>query len=167
MGSGAHTVRSTVAKLVADGEKVGVVVVRLYRPFPTEEFIAALPESVKSIAVLDRVKEAGSLGEPLYLDTVAALAEYRPGATTTIGGRYGLGSKEFTPRDVAAVYTELAALQAGESARRRFTVGIVDDVTHLSLPTDPSFALTSRARQAVFYGLGSTAQSVPTRTRSS
>ena len=155
MGSGAHTVRSTVEKLVADGEKVGVLVVRLYRPFPTEDFVAAMPESVKSIAVLDRVKEAGSLGEPLYLDTVAALAEYRPGAAKIIGGRYGLGSKEFTPRDVAAVYTELSAQLAGESARRRFTVGIVDDVTHLSLTTDPSFALTSRARQAVFYGLGS------------
>lgn len=154
MGSGVDTVRGTVDKLVAAGEKVGMLVVRLYRPFPAEQFIAALPESVKSIAVLDRVKEPGALGEPLYLDTVATLAEYRPGARV-IGGRYGLGSKEFTPRDVAAVYTELSALSAGESARRRFTVGIVDDVTHLSLATDPSFTLPTRARQAVFYGLGS------------
>jgi pyruvate-ferredoxin/flavodoxin oxidoreductase len=155
MGSGTDTVQGTVEKLVNAGEKVGVLVVRLYRPFPAEEFVAALPATVKAVAVLDRVKEPGALGEPLFLDTVAALAEYRPGGPRVIGGRYGLGSKEFTPRDVAAVYTELTALIGGESARRRFTVGIVDDVTHLSLSTDASFTLPTRARQAVFYGLGS------------
>ncbi|PKQ32438.1 MAG: pyruvate:ferredoxin (flavodoxin) oxidoreductase [Actinobacteria bacterium HGW-Actinobacteria-2] len=155
MGSGTDTVRSTVAHLTASGEKVGVLVVRLYRPFPAEEFVAALPETVKAVAVLDRVKEPGSQGEPLFLDTVTALADYRPGGPKVIGGRYGLGSKEFTPRDVAAVYNELNAVVAGESARRRFTVGIVDDVTHLSLSTDASFTLPTRARQAVFYGLGS------------
>ncbi len=155
MGSGTDTVRSTVEHLTASGEKVGVVVVRLYRPFPAEAFVAAIPETVKAVAVLDRVKEAGSQGEPLFLDTVAALADYRPGGPRVIGGRYGLGSKEFTPRDVAAVYNELGAVVAGESVRRRFTVGIVDDVTHLSLSTDASFTLPTRARQAVFYGLGS------------
>jgi pyruvate-ferredoxin/flavodoxin oxidoreductase len=155
MGSGADTVRSTVEHLTGSGEKVGVLVVRLYRPFPAEQLIAALPETVKAIAVLDRVKEAGALGEPLYLDVAATLAEYRPGQARVIGGRYGLGSKEFTPRDVAAVFDELVAVLSGESARRRFTVGIIDDVTHLSLTTDPSFRLPTRARQAVFYGLGS------------
>ncbi len=155
MGSGTDTVRGAVDKLVAAGEKVGVLAVRLFRPFPAEAFVAALPETVKAVAVLDRVKEPGALGEPLYLDTVAALAEYRPGAQRVIGGRYGLGSKEFTPRDAAAVFAELSASLSGESTRRRFTVGILDDVTHLSLTTDPGFTLPTRARQAVFYGLGS------------
>ncbi len=155
MGSGADTVRGTVEHLTSSGEKVGVLVVRLYRPFPAEDFVAALPGTVKAVAVLDRVKEPGSQGEPLFLDAVAALADYRSGGPKVIGGRYGLGSKEFSPRDVAAVYNELSAVVAGESARRRFTVGIVDDVTHLSLTTDPGFTLPTRARQAVFYGLGS------------
>jgi pyruvate-ferredoxin/flavodoxin oxidoreductase len=155
MGSGGETVRNTMAHLAESGEKVGVLVVRLYRPFPAEQFVAAMPETVKAIAVLDRAKEPGATGEPLFLDVTAAMSEYRPAQAKIIGGRYGLGSKEFNPRDAAAVYEELKAVVAGESARRRFTVGIVDDVTHLSLPTDPAFRLPTRARQAVFYGLGS------------
>jgi pyruvate-ferredoxin/flavodoxin oxidoreductase len=157
MGSAVATTRATVDALVAAGERVGVLAVRLYRPFPAAELVAALPASVRSIAVLDRAKEPGAPGEPLFLDTVAAVAEGwadQHGRTSprVIGGRYGLGSKEFTPRDVAAVFAELAL---GRTARRRFTVGIVDDVTHLSLATDPAFRLPARASEAVFYGLGS------------
>ncbi|MFN8075675.1 MAG: pyruvate:ferredoxin (flavodoxin) oxidoreductase [Kineosporiaceae bacterium] len=156
MGSGVGTVKETVDHLVASGEKVGVLVVRLYRPFPAAELAAALPATVTDLAVLDRVKEPGATAEPLHLDVVTALTEHwsadlgRP-LPRIIGGRYGLGSKEFTPRDVKAVFDELA--QA--APKRRFTVGIVDDVTFLSLRTDPEFRLPSDAVQAVFWGLGS------------
>jgi len=152
MGSAIDTIRASVDALVAAGERVGVLAVRLYRPFPAEALAAALPQTVKAVAVLDRVKEPGALGEPLFLDVIAALAELRDVPPKVIGGRYGLGSKEFTPRDAAAVFAELAK---GRAAKRRFTVGIHDDVTGLSLETDPSFVLPSPARQAVFYGLGS------------
>jgi pyruvate-ferredoxin/flavodoxin oxidoreductase len=150
MGSAAGTTMEVVDELNRRGEKVGVITIRLYRPFPTQALLAALPESVRSIAVLDRVKEPGAPAEPLHLDVVLSLQEAGR-AATVIGGRYGLGSKEFTPADVAAVFSELNE----ESPRPRFTSGIVDDITRLSLPRDPSFRVTSTASSAVFYGLGS------------
>jgi pyruvate-ferredoxin/flavodoxin oxidoreductase len=150
MGSAAGTAMEVVDELSGRGEKVGVVTVRLYRPFPMAAFIAAIPESVRSIAVLDRVKEPGAPAEPLHLDAVLALQE--AGRTAkVIGGRYGLGSKEFTPQDVAAVFAELSA----SDPKPRFTVGIVDDVTRLSLARDPAFRVSLPASTAVFYGLGS------------
>ena len=163
MGSGAKTVQSTVEHLVARGEKVGVVQLRLYRPFPTEQVLAAIPASAKVVAVLDRTKEPGAGGEPLFLDVAAALGEAyasgrRAAAGTTggmpllVGGRYGLSSKEFTPAMVVGIFDELAL----PSPRPRFTVGIHDDVTMLSLPYDPSVDLEDPATlRAVFYGLGS------------
>jgi pyruvate-ferredoxin/flavodoxin oxidoreductase len=158
MGSGAETARETVAYLVDQGEKVGAVIVRLYRPFATEQFVDSLPETVQSIAVLDRTKEPGATGEPLYLDVVTALNEQiSSGATTfssmprVIGGRYGLSSKEFTPAMVKAVFDELK----NERPKNHFTIGIHDDVTHTSLPWDESFIIESEDNvRAVFYGLG-------------
>ncbi len=152
MGSAVHTLRAAADALNADGGKVGVLTVRLYRPFPAAELAAALPPTVRRVAVLDRVKEPGATAEPLHLDVVTALAEHAVAMPTVIGGRYGLGSKEFAPRDAAAVFAELAQ---GSSARRRFTVGINDDVTGLSLAADSAFRLPSEAVEAVFYGLGS------------
>ncbi|MCC6408963.1 MAG: pyruvate:ferredoxin (flavodoxin) oxidoreductase [Planctomycetes bacterium] len=153
MGSGAETTRTTVDWLRAKGEKVGVLVVHLYRPFSLAHFVAALPKSVERIAVLDRTKESGALGEPLYLDIVAALAQTRADAMPrVIGGRYGLSSKEFTPAMVAAVFAELAKPRP----KQHFTVGIVDDVTHLSLPLGQEPAIFPKGMfQALFYGLGS------------
>ena len=160
MGSGAEAARETVDALVGRGERVGMVTVRLYRPFPAEQLISALPPSVRSIAVLDRTKEPGALAEPLYLDVRTALDEAmeEPQAPFSvrprvIGGRYGLSSKEFTPAMVKAVFDELAA----ERPKRRFTVGIRDDVTSLSLAYDPEFQVPRPATQveAVFFGLGS------------
>jgi len=152
MGSGCETAEETVDYLVGEGEKVGVLKVRLYRPFDVAAFVDALPETVRSIAVLDRTKEPGSSGEPLYLDVVAALHETDRTAIRVIGGRYGLSSKEFNPAMVRAVYSELAA----ETSRRHFTVGIEDDVSHLSLPFDPAFDIEPEdVVRAVFYGLGS------------
>jgi pyruvate-ferredoxin/flavodoxin oxidoreductase len=160
MGSGAGAVLETVEELNRRGERVGVVTVRLYRPFPAAELLAALPGSVRRIAVLDRTKEPGAYGEPLYLDVVATLAEaatsgQRDPATLPrgTGGRYGLSSKEFTPAMVKGVLDELGS----EEPRPRFTVGIVDDVTHLSVKPDADFELPTTAGdvQAVFYGLGS------------
>jgi pyruvate-ferredoxin/flavodoxin oxidoreductase len=154
MGSGVGATREAVDKLVAAGEKVGLVTVRLYRPFDVEAFIDVLPKTVRSIAALDRTKEPGAIGEPLYLDVVAALAEAWPGAVKTprvIGGRYGLSSKEYTPAMAKAVLDELKVTQP----KRHFTVGISDDVTHLSLKVDEDF-ITEPAdvTRAVFYGLG-------------
>ena len=159
MGSGAEAAHETVDWMVAKGEKVGIVKVRLYRPFALKQFVAALPKSVKSIAVLDRTKEPGALGEPLYLDLLAALREakdagYSPFAADPriIGGRYGLSSKEFTPGCVKAVFDELAK----PAPKAHFTVGIVDDVTHLSLPVDPEFDIEpADVVRGVFFGLGS------------
>lgn len=151
MGSGAGAAGEAVAKLNADGERVGVLTVRLFRPFPVDALLDALPSSARSVAVLDRTKEPGSVGEPLFQDVVTALAEAGRNDVRVIGGRYGLGSKEFTPAMVKAVFDELAS----ESPRRRFTVGIVDDVSHSSLPVDPSFRIPSRNRSAVFSALGS------------
>jgi pyruvate-ferredoxin/flavodoxin oxidoreductase len=157
MGSGGETVEETVKHLVSSGEKVGVVRVRLYRPFSVKHFLESLPASVKSIAVLDRTKEPGSAGEPLYQDVVTAVLEgFTGGQLQTvprvIGGRYGLASKEFTPAMVRAVFTELEKLQP----KNHFTLGINDDVSHSSLEYDPSFTLEPKDEvRAVFYGLGS------------
>jgi pyruvate-ferredoxin/flavodoxin oxidoreductase len=151
MGSGAGAARETVDALCAGGEKVGLLQVRLFRPFPTEALLAALPDTVRTVAVLDRTKEPGSVGEPLLQDVMTTLVDGGRGDVAVIGGRYGLGSKEFTPAMVKAVFDEGAA----ERPRRRFTVGIVDDVTHLSLEVDEEFRVPTPHRSAVFYALGS------------
>ncbi|MEA5153347.1 MAG: pyruvate:ferredoxin (flavodoxin) oxidoreductase [Raineyella sp.] len=209
MGSAAGTLAETAAELNAHGEKVGVLTVRLYRPFPVEAFLAALPRTVRAIAVLDRTKEPGAPAEPLLADVLTALADGLPAPATrpdlltpatrpdlptptrpdlptpprsdlptptrsdlptpttrshgrpddgatgarprVIGGRYGLSSKEFDPRMAKAVFDELAA----PAPKKRFTVGITDDVTHLSLEVDQTFELPGEARAAVFFGLGS------------
>ena len=158
MGSGSETVHETVDHLVSRGQKVGVVKVRLYRPFSRAAFLAALPASARSLAVLDRTKEPGALGEPLYLDVITALAEARAEAVSplraeplVIAGRYGLSSKEFTPAMVKAVFDELDK----KVPRRHFTVGIIDDVTHMSLAWDGSFRSEGDdVSTALFYGLG-------------
>ncbi|MCC7539951.1 MAG: pyruvate:ferredoxin (flavodoxin) oxidoreductase [Deltaproteobacteria bacterium] len=158
MGSGADTVEDTVRWSVARGEKVGAVKVRLYRPFSIADFVAALPESVRSIAVLDRTKEPGGVGEPLYLDVVGALREARdegvrvlPVDPRVIGGRYGLGSKEFTPAMVRAVFAETEK----PKPKNHFVVGIVDDVSHKSLDYDADLDIEPPGRvRAVFFGLG-------------
>jgi pyruvate-ferredoxin/flavodoxin oxidoreductase len=151
MGSGGETVVETVKHLAARGEKVGAVLVRLYRPFSLEHFVKALPKSVKSIAVLDRTKEPGASGEPLYLDIVNALVEGNRPGIKTIGGRYGLSSKEFTPAMVKAVLDELCKTEP----KTHFTVGINDDVSHTSLDFDPSFMIEPEGVvSCVFFGLG-------------
>ncbi len=156
MGSGAETIRETVAFLNTRGERVGVAHVRLYRPFPVQALVEALPAAVRRIAVLDRTKEPGSVGEPLFLDVVAALAEShadgeRAVMPRVVGGRYGLSSKEFTPGMVAGVFEELAR----QRPRRRFTIGITDDVSGTSLPYDASLDIEPpEAVRAVFFGLG-------------
>ncbi|HSN75664.1 MAG TPA: pyruvate:ferredoxin (flavodoxin) oxidoreductase, partial [Anaerolineae bacterium] len=152
MGSAAETAQQTVEHLVGQGEKVGVLKVHLARPWSVEHFIAALPASVKSLAVLDRTKEPGAAGEPLYQDVVIALMESGKAHIKTIGGRYGLSSKEWTPGMVKAVFDELTK----PAPKNHFTVGIIDDVTFTSLEVDPSFTIESpRAVRALFYGLGS------------
>ena len=151
MGSGTGAATEAVDALVARGEKVGLVQVRLYRPFPASAFVRALPESVRTVAVLDRTKEPGAPGEPLYLDTVAALAAADRPMPRVIGGRYGLASKEFTPAMAKAVLDAAAE----PSPRRGFTVGIVDDVTRTSLTVDRSFRTDHARVRALFYGLGS------------
>ncbi len=160
MGSGVGAAREAVDALVKDGERVGMVTIRLYRPFPAEQFVSALPPSVRSVAVLDRTKEPGAVGEPLYLDVRAAVDEGMEDAEPAfsqapriIGGRYGLSSKEFTPAMAKAVLDELSS----DRPRRHFTVGIFDDVTSLSLPWDKDFrpARPANEVQAVFFGLGS------------
>jgi len=154
MGSGCGAAEEAVEHLVARGERVGLIKVRLFRPFPADALRAALPASVRGVAVLDRTKEPGALGEPLYQDVVTALFEGANGAAAprVIGGRYGLSSKEFTPAMAAAVYDELRR----DEPKRRFTVGIVDDVTRLSLSWDRELDTESeRVTRAVFFGLGS------------
>ena len=156
MGSGAETVRETVEALNEGGARVGVLQVRLYRPFPAQALVEALPAAVRRIAVLDRTKEPGSMGEPLFLDVVAALAEShadgeRAVMPKVIGGRYGLSSKEFTPGMVAGVFAELGL----KRPRRRFTIGIDDDVSGTSLPYDRTLDIESPDTvRAVFFGLG-------------
>ena len=157
MGSGGETVQETVAALTARGERVGVAQVRLYRPFPAQALVDALPATARHIAVLDRTKEPGSMGEPLFLDTVAALSESfadgeRAVMPRVVGGRYGLSSKEFTPGMVAGVLAELA----GDRPRRRFTIGIKDDVSGSSLDYDASLDIEPpETVRAIFFGLGS------------
>ena len=160
MGSGIGAAQQTVEALTAAGERVGLLKVRLYRPFPMEQLVAALPPTVQSIAVLDRTKEPGASGEPLYLDVIAALTENMDSATPAlgrmprvIGGRYGLASKEFTPGMVKAIFDELGK----DQPKRHFTVGIVDDVTHLSIPPDNEFRVPrpDGEVEAMFFGLGS------------
>jgi pyruvate-ferredoxin/flavodoxin oxidoreductase len=151
MGSGCEAAEEAVDYLKKRGEKVGVLKVRLYRPFDAGRFVAALPKSVKAIAVLDRTKEPGATGEPLYQDVVTALRETGRTVPVVVGGRYGLSSKEFTPSMVKAALDNLAA----RTPRNHFTVGINDDVSHMSLEFDPEFSTESeRVVSAVFYGLG-------------
>ena len=151
MGSGAYVCEETVNYLNAQGQKLGVLKVRLYRPFAAEKFIEALPASCKRIAVLDRTKEPGSLGEPLYQDVVNALAEAGRSDIAVVGGRYGLGSKEFTPSMVNAVYENLDG-----ALKNHFTVGIEDDVTHLSLKVTKQVNAAPEGTIACkFFGLGS------------
>ncbi len=150
MGSGADVTHEAVDALVAAGEKVGLLKVRLYRPFDVEAFVKALPASVKSMAVLERTKEPGATGEPLYCDVVTALSEMGV-SKKVIGGRYGLASKEFTPAMAKGVFDELAK----KSPKNHFTVGILDDVTHTSLDYDPEFSTEVPGTvRAMFYGLG-------------
>ena len=153
MGSGADAAEETVNYLTRRGEKVGVLKVRLYRPFSAERFVRALPKTVKKIAVLDRTKEAGSLGEPLYLDVVTALSETgKLRGKVVVGGRYGLGSKEFTPSMINAVYKNLDS----EKPMNHFTVGINDDVTRTSLAIDEMIDVAPEGTtRCKFYGLGS------------
>ena len=159
MGSGAETVHETVEYLVSKGQKVGVLKIRLFRPFSNRHFMAAIPKTVKKIAVLDRTKEPGSLGEPLYLDVRTGIGEamsdkYAPFADypLVVGGRYGLGSKEFTPSMAKAVFDNLDA----KEPKNHFTVGINDDVTNSSLAVDDSFIVPQEGLYtAMFYGLGS------------
>ncbi|MFM5980958.1 MAG: pyruvate:ferredoxin (flavodoxin) oxidoreductase [Sphaerospermopsis kisseleviana] len=156
MGSGCETVHETVDYLNKQGEKVGVIKVRLYRPFDTQRFIDTLPKTTQSIAVLDRTKEPGATGEPLYTDVVTAIQEANPKSKIQnlkliLGGRYGLSSKEFTPAMVKAVFDNLTV----ETPKNHFTVGINDDVTHTSLEYDPEFNIEPDSIvRAIFYGLG-------------
>ncbi len=151
MGSGEGAVRETMEKMVADGEKVGALFVRLYRPFAAKDFIKSLPKSVKKIAVLDRTKEPGSIGEPLYMDVVSAFVENGGVMPSIVGGRYGLSSKEFTPKMVKGIYDELSK----DKPKNHFTVGINDDVTHTSLDVDNEFDVKKTTINCMFYGLGS------------
>jgi pyruvate-ferredoxin/flavodoxin oxidoreductase len=157
MGSGAETAQATAEYLAQQGAHVGVVKVRLFRPFSVEHFVQALPSTVKAIAVLDRTKEPGSVGEPLYLDVVTAINEGREkgmmaASPHIIGGRYGLSSKEFTPGMVKAIFEELGR----DEPKNHFTVGIYDDVTHTSLEYDPAFSIEGKETvQCVYWGLGS------------
>jgi pyruvate-ferredoxin/flavodoxin oxidoreductase len=156
MGSGGQTAAETATHLAGRGEKVGVVQIRLFRPFPTAEVLSAIPATARRVAVLDRTKEPGSLGEPLFLDVLAALAEAhgvgeRPVMPLVTGGRYGLSSKEFTPGMVAGIFAELAAARP----RPRFTIGITDDVSGISLPFEPALDIEpGETVRAVFFGLG-------------
>ena len=156
MGSAAETVMETVDRLNQQGQRTGVVQVRLYRPFSVAGLLDALPISVKSVAVMDRTKEVGATGEPLYQDVLVALAEAvaegkRPCLPTVVGGRYGLSSKEFTPAMTKGIFDALKA----ESPKNHFTIGIVDDLSHTSIDYDPSFSIEdSDVTRAMFFGMG-------------
>lgn len=151
MGSGAETAGETANYLNQQGEKVGVLKVHLYRPFSVKHFVDALPATVKKVAVLDRTKEPGAAGEPLYQDVITAFAEVGVLHPRVVGGRYGLSSKEFTPAMVKAVFDELKL----DAPKNHFTVGIQDDVTHTSLDFDPDFDIESpKTVRCVFWGLG-------------
>jgi pyruvate-ferredoxin/flavodoxin oxidoreductase len=155
MGSGAGAAEEAVERLVAAGERVGLVKLRLFHPFPFEALAAALPQSARAVAVLDRTKEPGAAGEPLYQEVLTALYEGQAAGGRALplvcGGRYGLASKEFTPAMAKAVFDELAR----PTPRRRFTVGITDDVSRTSLAVDPDFRAEGPGRRALFFGLGS------------
>ncbi len=158
MGTGAEVVHETVDHLVAQGEKVGLIKVRLFRPFDVNAFVKALPATVKKIAVMDRTKEAGAVGEPMYTDVQSAINEALENGTAPftkhpviVGGRYGLGSAEFNPPMVLAIYKNLSA----DRPKNHFTVGITDDVTNTSLPVDYSFDLEGKNFRGLFFGLGS------------
>jgi pyruvate-ferredoxin/flavodoxin oxidoreductase len=157
MGSGAEAAEEAVDVMVKNGEKVGLLKVRLYRPFDASAFISALPKTVEAIAVLDRCKEPGAAGEPLYQDIVTVLAENAAtlpfvSMPTVVGGRYGLSSKEFTPAMVKGIFDELKK----NAPKKHFTIGIEDDISHSSLAYDPSFSTEDpRTVRALFYGLGS------------
>jgi pyruvate-ferredoxin/flavodoxin oxidoreductase len=152
MGSGAGAATEAVERLVSEGERVGLLVVRLYRPFSAAHLLASLPASAKRVAVLDRTKEPGALADPLHLDVLAALTEAGRDVELVIGGRYGLSSKEFTPAMAKAALDELDAAEP----KKRFTVGIVDDVTRLSIDFDPTWTTEpADVVKAVFFGLGS------------
>lgn len=148
MGSVTETIKETIDELRKQGEKVGLIKVHLYRPFSAKYLLKVLPETVKKIAVLDRTKEMGATGEPLYLDVVSVLADKD---IKVIGGRYGLGSKDTTPGQIKAVYDHLL----DDDPFTSFTIGIVDDVTHLSLEEDKNFKVESDYTSCLFYGLGS------------
>ena len=150
MGSVTETCLEVVNDLVSKGEKVGLIKVHLYRPFSVKHLLAAIPESVKQIAVLDRTKEPGSDGEPLYLDVVAALKQGGRDDIEVIGGRYGISSKDTQPKHVKSVYDFLAGKHFNG-----FTVGIIDDVTHLSIPVDEDYVINHDYTSCLFYGLGS------------
>jgi pyruvate-ferredoxin/flavodoxin oxidoreductase len=152
MGSGCETIEESINKLNANGKKYGLVKVRLYRPFVADAFVAAIPKTCKKIAVLDRTKEPGSLGEPLYLDVCSALMEKGITSAKVVGGRYGLGSKEFTPSMVLAVYKNLEKAEP----KNHFTIGIYEDVTNTSLDFSEKFdAAPAGSTSCKFYGLGS------------
>ncbi len=160
MGSGAEAVEETVQHMTARGERVGVLKVRLFRPFAAEDFLAALPRTVKTIAVLDRSKEPGADGEPLYKDVVTAIATYYssggcefPAMPRVVGGRYGLSSREFRPGMINGIFAELER----NTPKNNFTVGIIDDVTHLSLAWDDGYRIDAGqgVMCSMFYGLGS------------
>jgi pyruvate-ferredoxin/flavodoxin oxidoreductase len=165
MGSATATLEATLRRLVAEGQRVGLVNVRLYRPFSSRHLAAALPFSTRAVAVLDRAKDSAAVGEPLYEDVVAALHEEARLPGTVIGGRYGLGSKEFTPAMACAVFDGLAPAQAHDrehghrdrdvKPHRHFTVGIDDDVSGTSLAYDPAWRVPRRDVNCLFYGLGS------------
>lgn len=156
MGSAIGTTKEVISHLISEGRKVGVVVVRLYRPFSAKHLLEVIPDSVKKVAVLDRTKEPGSLAEPLFLDVMTAFAEAvsrgdRNSLPFIVGGRYGLSSKEFDPKCVLAIFNELTL----DMPRPRFTVGIFDDITGLSLPLPSESIPQKSALEALFYGLGS------------
>ena len=165
MGSATATIEAAVRRLNAEGERVGLVIVRLYRPFSSRHLAAVLPFSTEALAVLDRAKDSAAVGEPLYEDVVSALYEEGRLPQTVIGGRYGLGSKEFTPAMACAVFEELARAQAHDlehvhrdldlKPHRHFTVGIDDDVSGTSLAYDPTWRVPRQDVSCLFYGLGS------------
>ena len=146
MGSVTETIKDTIDEMAKSGKKVGLVKVHLYRPFSAKYLLKVLPASAKKIAVLDRTKEPGSAGEPLYLDVCSVVKD----ADVLIGGRYGMGSKDTNPAQIKAVYDHLNS----DNPFNSFTIGIVDDVTHLSLPTE-EFNVTGDYTECLFYGLGS------------
>ena len=151
MGSGCAVMEETVAQMNKEGFSIGLVKVRLYRPFDVNAFCNALPASVKTITVLDRTKEAGALGEPLYLDVCAALQEKGLGYVRVYGGRYGLGGKDFTPSDCYAVFQNALST----TPKNHFTIGIEDDVTYTSLDISTPYTIKEKCVECLFYGLGS------------